>query len=52
MPLHYKKEKESLVEHLCKFHLCGSTSVFWENSELIFLFLELDVLIFVLKNCY
>ena len=36
----------------CEFHLCDSTSAVWENSELIFLYLELVVLIFVLKDCY
>ena len=35
-----------MVEHLCEFHLCESTSADWENSKLIFLYLELDVLIF------
>ena len=42
----------SFVEHLCEFHLRESTLENWENSELIFLYLVLDVLIFVSKYCY
>ena len=36
------------------FIFCESKSVHWENKELNFLYmcLDLDVLIFVLKDCY
>ena len=41
---------ENFVEHLREFHFCESTSVYWENSKFNFLFLELDLLLFVLMT--
>ena len=45
-------KRENFTEHLREFHLCESTSDFLENRELNLLHLELDVLTFVLKDCY
>ena len=45
---------ENLAEHrkVCEVHLYESRSADSENSELIFLYLELSVFIFVLEDCY
>ena len=35
IPLYYIKEIENFEEHICKFHLCESTSVDWETTNFI-----------------